>query len=320
MKGITTDSPLVVGESWEISVEPSFPSALDGGGALLFEVIAADPDHWLGADASLGNTSLLVKLLDTDDALSVQIHPSDDYPSLAADESGKPESWYIVAAEAGAGIYLGLEDGVTSSDIQECLGSEGNLAAMLTFVEVTEGDFFVIDAGTAHAIGPGLTLVEPQRVLPGRRGLTYRYWDWNRRYDDEGKQNELGQPRALDVADAIATTRFDHPRGHDLVQRIRRRAGSPDLAQPAQFIALSDPEALGAIRFAPLSVGRIAGDGKLTLPPRNYLRSITVVAGNISVEGQTVSPGRSAVLAADGHPYELDCTNAHAVVSAAHTG
>ena len=70
--------------------------------------------------------------------------------------------------------------------------SSGDASALLRFVPVAPGDFFTIGPGTPHAIGPGLTLVEPQQVLPGRRGLTYRYWDWNRRYDAEGRPDPQG--------------------------------------------------------------------------------------------------------------------------------
>ncbi|HEX4936066.1 MAG TPA: type I phosphomannose isomerase catalytic subunit, partial [Gemmatimonadaceae bacterium] len=89
----------VVGESWEVSAGPEFPSRVESVGAPLAELFAHDPRFFLGAEAPRGNTSLLVKLLDAADNLSVQIHPSDAYEGLAPDECGKPESWYVLDAE-----------------------------------------------------------------------------------------------------------------------------------------------------------------------------------------------------------------------------
>lgn len=319
LKGLKSDASQVVGESWEVSVEPTFPSLLAGSGEALSTLISEDPLHWLGRDAALGNTSLLVKLLNTADLLSLQVHPSDDYPGLSTTESGKPESWYVVGAEAGAGIYLGWKANVTASDVHEAITNEGDLTSILNFVEVSEGDFFVIAAGTPHAIGPGLMLVEPQRILPGRIGVTYRYWDWNRRYDQDGRQSDQGEPRPLHIEAALAVTRFDDPRGEAFVTQVMRRAGPADLDQAVSFCALSDPDANGALLFPPLSVGRIEGSGQLTLPRSDAFRAVTVVAGSVSIDGETAGPGRSMVLAAGGGEYALDCVGAHAILCAAHS-
>ena len=108
--------PGPVGEAWELSVEPDFPSRL-ADGPTLDEILRADP-ALLGAEAAVGSTALLVKLVDAADDLSVQIHPMDSDPALAPDESGKPEAWYIIDAEPGAGLYLGFRDGVSRAEIE----------------------------------------------------------------------------------------------------------------------------------------------------------------------------------------------------------
>jgi len=216
--------PPVVGESWEISVEPSFPSRLVDSDRTLEAVIAADPEGWLGAGVAhrYGNqTPLLVKLLDSADNLSVQVHPADGDPALAADESGKPESWVVLDAEPGAGFYLGFREGVSRDEVARCLNSRGRLDELLNFVPVAPGDAFVIEAGTVHAIGAGVTLVEPQFVSPGRRGVTYRFWDWNRLYDAQGKRSPDGEPRQLHVERSLAVTTWDAPRGEAFVQTCR---------------------------------------------------------------------------------------------------
>lgn len=306
----------VVGESWEVSVEPDFPSVDADDGRTLAAHVADDPRGWLG-DAD--GFDLLVKLLDADAALSVQIHPRDDDPALAADEGGKPESWYVLAAQPGAGLYLGFEDGVDEAAVRATLEAQGDLSALLHFVPVAPGDLFVIDAGTPHAIGPGVTLVEPQRVRAGRRGLTYRYWDWNRRYDADGRRDPTGAPRALHVERALAVTRWDAPRGEALLATIRRRAGAADLDAAPRIEALAGPD--GPVPFALLEVERICGTGTTTLPAVPYPRGLTVVAGAVTLRGEgwqvRAERGRSVAVPAGVGALSVDLEGACAVVAAA---
>ncbi len=292
-----------VGESWEVSVEPDFPARLAGGGELLADVLGRDPSGWLGREADRGRTAtaLLVKLLDAADDLSVQIHPTDDYPALEEGEAGKPESWYVLERDEGAVLYLGLREGVTRAEMAETLERRGDVSALLAEVPVEPGDFFRIDAGTPHAIGRGITLVEPQHVEPGRRGVTYRYWDWNRRYDDEGRLDPAGTARALHVEHALSVTAWQAPRGEAFLERIRLRAGAPALEGPARADALCGPA--GGLRSDVLWVERWAGTGPVEIRPRDLLVGLTVVAGVVRLEGDgwalEVGRGRSAVLPAD---------------------
>ncbi|HJL39212.1 MAG TPA: class I mannose-6-phosphate isomerase, partial [Polyangiaceae bacterium LLY-WYZ-15_(1-7)] len=276
----------VVGESWELSVEPDFPSRLADEDATLAERVAADPEGLVGAEraAEWGSTGLLVKLLDAAAPLSVQIHPSDDDPALGPEESGKPESWYVLDAEPGAGLYLGLAEGVDEAGMRQAIEAGEDVSALLPFVPVAPGDFFVIEAGTPHAIGPGLTLVEPQRVLPGRRGLTYRYWDWNRRYDAEGREDPAGAPRELHLERALAVTRWDRPRGEAFLPEVRRRHGAPDLAGPA-----SRADLVGDLAFPWIGAERWAGTGALPVPAMPRLRSLTVLGGAVTLRGEGVA-------------------------------
>lgn len=201
----------VVGESWEVSIEPSFPSRFADDDTLLRDAIASDPEAWLGryvAERYGGQTPLLVKLLDAAENLSVQVHPEDGDPELREGESGKPEAWIVLDARQGAGLYLGFREGVGLAEVSACLETQGHLADLMNFVPVVPGDAFMIAAGTPHAVGAGVTLIEPQFVAPGRRGVTYRFWDWNRRYNAEGKRDPKGRARSLHVARSLAVSRW----------------------------------------------------------------------------------------------------------------
>ncbi len=304
----------VVGESWEVSIEPDFPARLADGSSLR-DYIAAAPREVLGREHARGRkgTALLVKLLDTAQPLSVQIHPSDDYAGLLPGECGKPESWYVVEREPGAGLYLGFHPGVDQYDVREALEQGRSLEPLMRFFQVEPGDFFVIDAGMPHAIGAGITLVEPQHVLPEKRGVTYRYWDWNRRYDAAGRPSPSGAPRPLHMEDALAVTdwaRFQRP---NFVEHIRVRAQAPDLTGTSSLAVLAGPSGLPN---SFLAVSRLCGSGQVELPYRDCLQSITVLSGSASIAGVEVTRGRSAVVPACAADLPLTLSSAHAIVCA----
>jgi mannose-6-phosphate isomerase len=304
----------VVGESWEVSVEPDFPARLEDGRALA-DYIAAQPEAVLGHEHALGRrgTALLVKLLDAAEPLSVQIHPSDSYARLRADECGKPESWYVVERTEGAGLYLGFQRGVREADVREALDTGASLEPLMRFIAVEPGDFFVIDAGIPHAIGAGLTLVEPQHVLPGRRGVTYRYWDWNRRYDAQGLPSATGTARALHRDDALAVTDWQRFDADDFLERIRLRVAPTALDLPPETTPLAGGAGLEN-RF--LRVSRLAGSGAALLPYPGRLQSITVLEGSLQLGDIHVNRGRSAVVPACLPDTRVELREAHAIVCA----
>jgi mannose-6-phosphate isomerase len=274
-----------VGESWEISVEPSFPSRLiDHDNITLAEAIARDPKAALGAAAGKGGLSILVKLLDAKDALSVQVHPTDAYAGLSPKQSGKPESWIILEAEPGAGLYLGFRDGVSRDDVERALTAHTRLDTLMNFVAVKPGDVFEIEAGTAHAIGPGVTLIEPQLVQPGKEGVTYRFWDWNRKYDAQGRPSEQGAPRALHVKESLEVTRFDLL-GEAFVESTRR---------PGKQIA---PHWRRHIDNPAYCADVLSGTGEVTLSADTGV-AIVVARGSVRTPHGTLTAGASAFIPA----------------------
>src|SRR5690606_14258687 len=152
-------------------------------------------------------------------------------------------------------LYLGLAPDVRRDQLARALAAGDDISDQLTFVPVRRGDVFVIEPGTVHAIGAGVTLVEPQLVRPGRTGTTYRFWDWNRRYDAHGRLDPEGAPRALHVERSLAVTRFDGPRGLDFVATTRRA--------PRPITASGDAHHEHLACLGEMHVERLRGRGRL---------------------------------------------------------
>jgi mannose-6-phosphate isomerase len=168
------------GETWEISIHPDGPSFYK--------------NKKLTIEESSEELTYLVKLIDTGDALSVQVHPGDEYARQHENSSGKSECWLILSAETDSVIYLGLKSGVTREVFLKALEKKENISEYLNSYRVMAGDFFYVPSGSIHAIGPGITMAEVQQSS----GITYRVWDWNR-VDSSGVPRELHINKSLDV-------------------------------------------------------------------------------------------------------------------------
>ena len=137
-------------------------------------------------DSELLDPALLVKYLFTSDRLSVQVHPDDVAARARGHRRGKDEAWYVLSAAPGATIGLGLTREV-SADALRRAALDGSIERLLDWREVRAGEVFYSPAGTVHAIGAGLALVEIQQNLD----LTYRLYDY-------------GRPRELHLEEAVA--------------------------------------------------------------------------------------------------------------------
>ena len=143
-----------IGEAWEFSCDPDFPSTLPGHNISLPELVQAMPEAVLSPGQAHTGVEILVKLLNAGDELSLQVHPADDDPNLSDVECGKPESWYILHAEEKAGIYLGFSKPVARDELRAMLlAGDDSARSVLQFVEVEPGDYFEIEPGVPHAIG-----------------------------------------------------------------------------------------------------------------------------------------------------------------------
>lgn len=193
-----SDDPL--GGSLEKLKNDGRPS-LPIGEALVISTLSGFESTWnqtsLGRMIASERMSYLVKLIDTADHLSVQVHPSDEYAKIQGHKIGKSECWVILDAGLESGLYLGVKQGVNALKMREAIEAKANVSELLNFVPVKRGDFFYVPQGTAHAIGKDILLAEIQQVS----GLTYRIWDWGRL--------ENGVPRKLHIEEALDVMNFD---------------------------------------------------------------------------------------------------------------
>ncbi len=190
-------------ESWEISDHGEDVSRVNDGplaGTGLHALIHEAGDDLLGKGRSRVKPDqfpLLVKFLDANDILSVQVHPDDALGRKLADDNGKTETWVIVHAEPGSLIYAGLKLGVRREEFAEALASN-TVEPLLHRFEAKAGDCIMIPAGTVHAIGAGVVLAEIQQMSDA----TFRVYDW-------GRVGPEGKPRQLHIAQALEATNFD---------------------------------------------------------------------------------------------------------------
>jgi len=183
-----------IGESWELADLPEDRSVIVGGeldGRTLREAIEQYPKEITGNANFALPFPLLIKLLDAEDVLSVQVHPDPDTCRRMGEGEPKTECWYIISAEQDAVIYKGLKKGVAKEQFAAAI-DDGTVAEMLVKVPVEAGQCHFLPAGTAHAVGPGLLIAEIQTPSD----TTYRVFDWNR-LDDAGMARELHIEQAL---------------------------------------------------------------------------------------------------------------------------
>lgn len=192
-------------ESWELSDHAqgrsvvSWPPEL--AGMTLRDLVRESPRELLGEEFAFAADGsyqfpLLIKFLDAQQVLSLQVHPDDDLARKLVDDNGKNEAWYVLATEPGSRIYAGLVPGTTREAFAEAM-RKGHVEPMVHSFEPRPGDFIHIPAGTVHAIGAGVLLAEIQQMSDA----TFRVDDWGRVGPD-------GKPRKLHPEEALAATDF----------------------------------------------------------------------------------------------------------------
>ncbi|MDE6638210.1 MAG: class I mannose-6-phosphate isomerase [Muribaculaceae bacterium] len=264
-----------IGESWEISAVPGHESIVADGpykGMSITELIDCFGPQLLGKEVMErydGKFPLLVKLIDANDNLSVQVHPDDVLAKERHDSLGKTEMWYIIDADKGAKIYSGLNREITADQYVERV-ENNTIEEVLAVHDSHPGDIFFLPAGRVHAIGAGNLLAEIQESSD----ITYRIYDYDRR-DAQGNPRELHTELAMD---AIDYTCYD------------------DYKSAPADSKLADVEIAKCDHF---TVNRILIDGEMKLQFSDA--SFTVVMcleGEVSVEEKIIKKGETVLLPA----------------------
>jgi mannose-6-phosphate isomerase len=189
------------GETWEISGVKTDVSVVDGGalnGESLADLLEQYKDELVGKKIynHFGNIfPLLVKFIDANDWLSIQVHPNDELAKKRHNSFGKTEMWYIIESDPGSTLIAGFNQQIDEKIYLEKLNS-GHLMDILNKETADAGDVFFLPAGRVHTIGKGLLLAEIQQTSD----ITYRIYDFDR-VDDKGNKRELHTQEALAALD-----------------------------------------------------------------------------------------------------------------------
>ncbi|WP_250278645.1 type I phosphomannose isomerase catalytic subunit [[Clostridium] colinum] len=186
-----------VAESWELSTHKDGLTIIGSGeykGQTLLSYIETYRKKVLGNKCPLDkDIPILIKFIDAKDALSIQVHPDNDYALKNENDFGKTEMWYIIEAEPDAKLIYGFKNNISKEEFKKAI-EENTLENLVNEVNVKAGDVFFITPGTMHAIGKGIVIAEIQQ----RSNVTYRIYDFGR-IGADGKARELHIDKALDV-------------------------------------------------------------------------------------------------------------------------
>ena len=203
--GKVADPSRKIGESWELSAVPGQLSVVSNGFLAgnnieeLIEVYMGDLTGEAVYDKFGIEFPLLIKLIEANEDLSIQVHPGDKLARERHNAYGKTEMWYILETRPGAKIYTGFEHPVSVENYNKALNS-GKLASIMNTELSKDSDVFFTPAGRVHAIGAGNILAEIQQTSD----VTYRIFDWNRR-SPEGESRELHTELAAEAIDYEAS-------------------------------------------------------------------------------------------------------------------
>ena len=214
----------IIAESWELSCHPNGKSIILNGaykGMTLDIFLEGDVTAVLGSNCEgMTKFPLLIKLIDAQADLSIQVHPDDELAfELEADqiqqvdktkqtESGKTEVWIVLDCEPESGIYYGFNRSVSKEELSTAI-KDGTILELLNNVKVKKGDVFFIKPGTIHALGAGTVIAEIQQ----NSDITYRLYDYNRR-DANGEPRPLHIEKSILCADLKPVTKQEPQKGY----------------------------------------------------------------------------------------------------------
>lgn len=277
----------IVAESWELSTHKDGPSVIANGkyeGKTLAEYIKAEGKTILGSHAPTeSELSILIKFIDARDNLSVQVHPDDDYALKNEGDFGKTEMWYVLDAEEGSQLVYGFTKDITKEEFRTYLESN-TLSEVLNDVDVKKGDTFFIEAGTMHAIGKGIQIVEIQQSS----NVTYRVYDY-------GRVGVDGKPRELHIEKAIEVTAL-------------KKAEAPKVVYNFEGCKGYSQAELAKCKYFKVDVLKVKDEAVLNVDETSY-HCIVVLEGKSTVvsEGESleVTKGDTLFLPANSGEYSI---------------
>ncbi|MDD2202197.1 MAG: class I mannose-6-phosphate isomerase [Firmicutes bacterium] len=284
-----------IGEAWVLSAHPHGITPVENGplaGQTIPELVAEHRDSLIGAAGSQNDSlnpakpsefPILIKLLNSNDDLSVQVHPGQEYAASHPEASAKSEMWLVLEADPGSTIVHGLREGVTPQKFREA-AMRGAVMDCLNRVEVSAGDVVSIPPGTIHALGAGLVVAEVQQSSD----TVYRVWD----YDRPGLD---GQPRELHIDQALEVADYSRP---------------PEIAQP-QMAQANSGITIGSFAGFDVGLSRCCGRWERHPSPHSFTAFLflggtgEVAWGEDERTHVSVRPGSSILIPASCPDYVL---------------
>ena len=254
------------GEMWSLSAHKQGETIIENGsfqGKTLNEIFLSHPELF---NCSAKEFPLMVKLIQTEDDLSVQVHPDDEFAAMYEDQLGKTECWYFLDAKPGARIVLG-HLAKTKDEMEQAI-KDGKCENYLSYQNIKPNDFALINSKTVHALGKGLLLLEIQQSSD----VTYRLYDYNRLGLD-GKKRPLHIEKALKVID-FPQKEWPIITNHNNELPIEQLTNCP---------------------YFSVDLLKINGEANCEKNENQFL-IITSASNNISINGTNLSLGKSCIV------------------------
>ena len=270
-----------IGESWELSPMEGHESVVSQGtfkGATLPSLIANHGNEIMGERLMKkydGKFPLLIKLIDSSDDLSVQVHPDDELAAKRHNSLGKTEMWYSIAPAEGAYLYAGFSKHIDAAEFRRQV-AENEIIPSLHKYFTHPGDIFFLPAGRVHSIGRGNFVLELQEASD----ITYRIYDYDRR-------DAQGNPRQLHVEESVDAIDFDD---------------TADLPAENELGVVGELRPLAESSYFKTEIARVDGTMTIDLAARNSFTILVATAGELTVKNAdgeiSLRQGETALVAA----------------------
>lgn len=252
-KETTTD---ITAESWEISTNADGISKIKNQDITLKELFDNKDTRveiFGTKTKDMEKFPLLIKFIDANSNLSVQVHPDDEYAKENEEDTGKTEMWYIIDCLPNSQIICGMKKEVQQEDVEDIIRNN-KIKENLNYVNIKKGDSIYIPSGTIHAILGGTLICEIQQ----NSNLTYRVYDWDR-VGNDGKPRTLHIDKAIDVINVNANPRIEHEKQEECyrvsdseffkVDKINVKEEYKDESNKQSFYAINVIEGMGTIEY-----------------------------------------------------------------------